>query len=207
MELNKSTDNNKKEKIENKYKIKNIVIYRDSVNERQMNLIKEGEINQIIEGINKANSYITKKLKLEILKETKWCLILVSKFNEIKMFLNNHQNNYEINQPYIENINVGTVVDRTITSKDKYDFYLNSAESRQGTCSSTHYIVLHDNTDLTAMQIYKLTYYLTYLNYNTTKSIKVPAPLYFVMRRNQFTSVNLKNEIINKDLKRLNISL
>ena len=62
MELNKSTDNNKKEKIENKYKIKNIVIYRDSVNERQMNLIKEGEINQIIEGINKANSYITKKL-------------------------------------------------------------------------------------------------------------------------------------------------
>ena len=107
----------------------------------------------------------------------------------------------------IENIPVGTIVDRKITNKEKYDFYLNSAESRQGTCSSTHYTILHDDTELSAMQIYKLTYYLTFLSFNTTHSIRVPAPLYFVSRRNKFTSEVLKNEIINPKFRTLNISL
>ena len=111
------------------------------------------------------------------------------------------------NNNAVSNIPVGTIVDRVITNKDKYDFYLNSAESRQGTSSSTHYIVLYDNTTLTAMQIYKLTYYLTYLSYNTTHSIRVPAPLYFVTRRNKFTSENLRGDVINPKLRTLNISL
>ena len=125
--------------------------------------------------------------------------------NEIKLFLEGKDdgNNYEP----VKNIPVGTLVDRVITHQEKYDFYLNSAESRQGTCSSTHYIVLHDNTDLTASQIYRLTYYLSFLSYNTTKSIRVPAPLYFVTRRNQFTIANLNGQIINPKSRVLNISL
>ena len=113
-------------------------------------------------------------------------------------------NNYQM-----ENIPVGTIVDRIITHKEKYDFYLNSAESRQGTCSSTHYTILYDDTgdNLKAMQIYKLTYYLTYLSYNTTHSIRVPAPLYFVTRRNKFTFESLKGTIINEKSRTLNISL
>jgi hypothetical protein len=111
------------------------------------------------------------------------------------------------NQTIIENIPVWTLVDRIITHKEKYDFYLNSADSRQGTCSPTHYIILHDDTELTAIQIYKLTYYLTYLCYNTTKSIRVPAPLYFVTRRNKFTYENLQGKLINSKLRALNISL
>ena len=105
----------------------------------------------------------------------------------------------------IENIPVGTLVDRVITHKEKYDFYLNSADSRQGTCSPTHYTILHDDTELTAIQIYKLTYYLTYLCYNTTKSIRVPAPLYFVTRRNKFTYENLQGKLINSKLRALNL--
>ena len=67
--------------------------------------------------------------------------------------------------------------------------------------------MLHDDTKLSAIQIYKLTYYLTYLSYNTTKSIRVPAPLYFVTRRNKFTCENLRGEIINPKFRTLNISL
>ena len=98
-------------------------------------------------------------------------------------------------------------MDRVITNQDKYDFYLNSTESRQGTCSSTHYTVLYDDTELSASQIYKLTYYLTFLSYNTTKSIRIPAPLYFVTRRNQFTIQHLNCQIINPESRTLNISL
>ena len=181
--------------------IENLVIYRDAVNEKQQKFVSLFEIDSIKKAIKAANE----KLENKIFENTKWCLILVSKINEVKMFLEGEyggNNNYQV-----QNIPVGTLVDRIITHKEKYDFYLNSAESRQGTCSSTHYTILHDNTSLDAMQIYKLTYYLTYLSYNTTHSIRVPAPLYFVTRRNKFTYESLKGTIINEKNKTLNISL
>ena len=184
-----------------KKNVENIVIYRDAVNEKQQKSIQLYELDSIKEAINEAND----KLEKKVFENTKWCLILVSKINEIKMFFrDSYKGN---NQNAIENIPVGTLVDRIITHKEKYDFYLNSADSRQGTCSPTHYTILHDNTELTAIQIYKLTYYLTYLCYNTTKSIRVPAPLYFVTRRNKFTYENLQGKLINSKLRALNISL
>ena len=67
--------------------------------------------------------------------------------------------------------------------------------------------VLYDDSKLTAIQIYKLTYYLTYLSYNTTKSIRVPAPLYFLTRRNKFTIESLGGKIINPKFRTFNISL
>ena len=184
-----------------KKKIENIVIYRDAVNEKQQKYLYESEINSIIKAINLAKKDVEKN----IFSDTKCCIILVSKFNDIKMFLERNQGGNNYNS--IENIPVGTLVDSIITSKDKFDFYLNSADSRQGTCSSTHYTVIYDNSQLNASQIYKLTYYLTYLSYNTTKSIRVPAPLYFVARRNKFTTENLNGDIINPKSRTLNISL
>ena len=194
-----------------KKNIENIIIYRDAVNDKQMKYVQQYEISFIkeaIKNVNKELKELEKKEKIQkiIFEETKWCLILVSKLNEVKMFLDKSDGvGNNINQ--MGNIPVGTIVDRVITSNDKYDFYLNSAESKQGTCSSTHYTVLYDDTKLDAFRIYKLTYYLTYLSYNTTRSIKVPAPLYFVTRRNKFTVENLKGEIINEKCRVLNISL
>ena len=57
-----------------------------------------------------------------------------------------------------------------------------------------------------ASELYRITYYLTYMSYNTTKSIKVPAPLYFVTRRNKYTRDCLDSVISNK-CRLLNISL
>ena len=184
-----------------KKNIEHIVVYRDAVNEKQQRSVKLYEIDSIKNAIKKANDQLEKK----IFADTKWCLILVSKINEVKMFLEGY-NGGNNNIP-VDNIPVGTIVDKVITNKEKYDFYLNSAESRQGTSSSTHYTILYDDTTLSAMQIYKLTYYLTFLSYNTTHSIRVPAPLYFVTRRNKFTSENLRGEVINHKLRTLNISL
>ena len=188
-----------------KKKFQNIVIYRDAVNARQQNVVREVEIPVIKQALADINKKFEEEKIENPFKDAKWILILVSKMNEIKLFL--EMNSQENNQEYITNIPVGTLVDRVITNQDKYDFYLNSAESRQGTCSSTHYTVLYDDTELSASQIYKLTYYLTFLSYNTTKSIRVPAPLYFVTRRNQFTIAHLNGEIINPKSRTLNISL
>ena len=192
--------------------IKNIVIYRDAVNAKQQISIRKSEIpvikNAISDVSKKLEEEIEEKKTKEIInpfKDTKWILILVSKMNEIKLFLEG--NNGGNNQNDVYNVPVGTLVDRVITNQDKYDFYLNSAQSSQGTCSSTHYIVLHDDTELSANQIYKLTYYLTFLSYNATKSIRVPSPLYFVTRRNRFTIEHLNGEMIHQKSRILNVSL
>ena len=189
---------------ERKIDINNIVIYRDGVNEKQQKYVKELEIFSIKKAIKNACDKLDDEGPKKIFENTKFCLILVSKMNEVKMFVEG-QNGGTNNE--VGNVPVGTIVDSVITHKDKYDFYLNSAHTKQGTSSSTHYTILHDNTTLEALQIYKLTYYLTYLSYNTTRSIKVPAPLYFVTRRNKFTSENLRGEIINPKFRTLNISL
>ena len=104
--------------------IDNIVIYRDAVNEKQQRFVSLFEINSIKKAIKAAND----KLEKKIFENTKWCLILVSKINEVKMFVERQDRG--INNYQIDNIPVGTIVDRIITHKEKYDFYLNSAEFR-----------------------------------------------------------------------------
>jgi hypothetical protein len=196
--------------------VSNIVIYREAVNAKKQSFIRDTEIPIIKKALKDISDKLDKKLekkeeKNEIkdeinpFKDSKWILILVSKINEIKLFLEEKQKGN--NQDNIVNIPTGTLIDRVITSQDKYDFYLNSASAIQGTSSSTHYIVLYDDTKLSATQIYKLTYHLSFLSYNTTKSIRIPSPLYFVSRRNQFIIKHLNGEIINTKSMSLNISL
>ena len=192
--------------------ISNIVIYREAVNAKKQSFIRDTEIPTIKRALKDISNKLDKKLEksdikdeINPFKDSKWILILVSKINEIKLFLEEKQKGN--NQDNIINIPTGTLIDRVITSQDKYDFYLNSASAVQGTCSSTHYIVLYDDTELSASQIYKLTYHLSFLSYNTTKSIRIPSPLYFVTRRNQFSKQHLNGEIINTKSMTLNISL
>ena len=192
--------------------ISNIVIYREAVNAKKHSFIRDTEIPTIKRVLKDISNKLDKKLekkeeKNEInpFKDSKWILILVSKINEIKLFLEEKQKGN--NQDNIVNVPTGTLIDRVITSQDKYDFYLNSASAIQGTCSSTHYIILYDDTKLSASQIYKLTYHLSFLSYNTTKSIRIPSPLYFVTRRNQFIIKHLNGVIINTKSMTLNISL
>lgn len=184
--------------------VDNIIIYREGVNEKQMKSVQEVEIRHIQNAIDKANQKLDDK---KLFSNTKWCFIMVSKFNDIKLFMKNYCNK-DYGDWNMKNVPVGTIIDKKITSQEKYDFYLNSADSRQGTCSPTHYTVLFDNTQISANNIYKTTYFLTFLCYNTTKSIKVPAPLYFVTRRNNFIRDNLKpGDVINPKLRTFNISL
>lgn len=174
---------------------KNIIIYRDGVNEKMIEFLQINEKQLILEALETAN-----KAYNSVYSDAKICWIIASKVNDIKMFL-------EKENKIIENIPVGTIVDKEITNNHYYDFYLNSAFSGQGTNSSTHYTVLFDNTNLTANTIYKLTYFLTFLSFNTTKSIKIPAPLYFVTRRNNFTRDNLNGGKINHKVKLFNVTL
>ena len=123
------------------------------------------------------------------------------------MFYNQiNERGSNLNYQEIVNVPLGTLVDRDVVSAEYYDFHLNSAYSDRGSSNMTKYTVVFDETELTASELYRITYYLTYMSYNTTKSIKVPAPLYFVTRRNKYTRDCLDSVISNK-CRLLNISL
>ena len=204
--------------------VKNIVVYREGANDKALRAIKEFELPDFHRGVQKAVNNIQAEIidkakdekgKIEARKkywkEPKLCFIVVNKINEIKFFkVNNCEYEYLKqfqNNSSVSNVDIGTVVDHTVVSDENWDFHLNSAFSLKGMSNMTHYNILYnETTELKASTIYKLTYFLTFLCYNTTKSIKIPAPLYFVIRRNQFTKATLEKEI-NSSLRLFNISL
>ena len=183
---------------------KNIIIYRDGANDEMLHFLINNELQMILNSINKIKNKLgLKQNNQNVFSESKLCWIIVNKKSDIKMFLESEDNC----DKYIRNIPIGTIIDKEITDNYYYDFYLNSTFTVQGTNTATHYIVLYDDSDLTANQIYKLTYYLTFLSINHIKSIRIPAPLYFVTRRNNFIKNNLDGENINSKVVLLNVSL
>ncbi|KRZ00352.1 putative protein tag-76, partial [Trichinella zimbabwensis] len=77
------------------------------------------------------------------------------------------------------NIPAGTVIDRVVTSPDEYDFFLCSHHGIQGTSRPTRYYVLRDESNMDANTMQSITYYLCHLYGRCTRSVSIPAPVYF----------------------------
>lgn len=60
----------------------------------------------------------------------------------------------------------GTLVDNTVTHKERYDFFLVSQKVTQGTVSPTSYNIVEDNTGFPPDRHQLLAYKLTHLYYN-----------------------------------------
>ena len=94
-----------------------------------------------------------------------------------------------------QNIPAGTVVDSNIVLRDRYDFYLNSAQGIQGTSRPTHYTLIHDENGLSADSLQMLTWQLCHGYARCTRSgmsiqplkipvmiiilVSIPVPTYY----------------------------
>jgi len=77
----------------------------------------------------------------------------------------------------VKNPEPGTVVDsKLVNDPDTLSFYLMSQADGKGTITPTHYMVLHDTAHMPADTLQKLSYWLSFLYYNFTGSVKMPAP-------------------------------
>uniref|UniRef100_A0A158Q7C7 Piwi domain-containing protein n=1 Tax=Elaeophora elaphi TaxID=1147741 RepID=A0A158Q7C7_9BILA len=76
------------------------------------------------------------------------------------------------------NIPPGTVVDSTITSPLRFDFYLCSHRGAIGTSKPSHYIVLYDSWHLSADD-WQMIYALCHVYARCNKSVSIPAPVYY----------------------------
>lgn len=132
-----------------------VVIYRDGVGEGQIEHVYEYEVGQI------------KKVFSDLgpsAANIKLAFIIVTKRINARFFekINNH---YENPQP-------GTIVDNTVTRRERYDFFLISQSVRQGTVAPTMYNIIEDTTTWQPKHHQMLAYKMTHLYYNWPVSLE-----------------------------------
>lgn len=146
----------KKYKEVNSYYPDRIFIYRDGVGEGQLAVVYETELKKILEVIRKIDPNI------------KLTMIVVNKQVGARFYM--RANNTFMNPP------PGTAIDHTVTRQGRYDFYLVSQSTRQGTISPTYYNIIHDESSMQVDHHQLMAYKLSLLYYNWSGSVRVPAP-------------------------------
>ncbi|XP_054163596.1 protein argonaute-1-like [Oppia nitens] len=153
-------------KLLNNYKTKNnnslpqsIVFYRDGVSEGQFQHVIDNEYPLLLKAFKKMNpSY-----------EPKLTFIVVQKRHHTRFMV----------KDTLSNVEAGTIVDNGVTHKYDYDFYLCSHNGRIGTSRAAHYYVLIDENGFSTEDMCKMTYYLCHTYQRCTKSVSIPAPVYY----------------------------
>ncbi|CAA7260881.1 unnamed protein product [Cyclocybe aegerita] len=153
---------------------KRLIFFRDGVSEGEYQRVAEQELVWIREGID---ALWLEKGVLGKVPQPMITFIIVTKRHHAVFFPKRGAM-----QDRTGNLQPGCVVDSTITSPDGTirDFYLQSHAAIQGTCRSSHYVVLHDeifNNDLNKMQ--DLAYTLCHVYAKATRIVSIPAPVYY----------------------------
>nr|XP_046241740.1 piwi-like protein 2 isoform X2 [Scatophagus argus] len=134
-----------------------IVVYRDGVSDGQLRMVEQYEIPQLINCFATFPGY-----------EPKLVFIVVQKRTNMT-FYSCTASSFVTPPP-------GTVLDHTLTQKDRVDFFLKAHHIRQGCALPTHYISLYNTANLTPDHLQRLTFKLCHLYWNFPGAIRVPAP-------------------------------
>lgn len=139
-----------------------VIFYRDGVSEGQFEIVRDQEIKAMQEAFKEMN--MTAKLTFVVVQKR------------------HHTRFFSVRQDDTDrsgNLKAGLVVDRAVVHPTDFDFYLQSQAGLQGTCSPSHYQVLHDDYGFSPDELQSLTFHLTYLYARCTRSVKVVPPAYY----------------------------
>ncbi|EGI70106.1 PREDICTED: protein argonaute-3 [Acromyrmex echinatior] len=153
-----------------------IIIYRDGVGDGDLDYVENYEVKQLLATFNRiAPNY---KPQLSV--------IIVQKRINTRIFIKGRDG--------LDNPAPGTIVDSCITKRNYYDFFLVPQNVRQGTVTPTHYIVIHDSSNIETDHMQRLTYKLCHLYYNWPGTIRVPAPCQYAHKLVYLVGQNLLSE-------------
>lgn len=141
-----------------------IFFYRGGVSEGDILYVRDVELQ-----------HLTTTLKDRYEKhniELKMCYIIVSKKINTRFFQRN--NGSEVRNP-----DPGTVIDNTVTLRERYEFFLVSQKCNQGTISPTNYNIIYDTTDLAPEKIQAWTYIQAHMYFNWYGTTRIPAVLQY----------------------------
>lgn len=154
-----------------------IIIYRDGVGDGDLDYVEKYEVKQLLSTFGRiAPNY---KPKLSV--------IIVQKRINTRVFVRGPKDS-------LINPDPGTVVDSCVTRRNYYDFFLVPQNVRQGTVTPTHYIVIHDSSNMETDHMQRLTYKLCHLYYNWPGTIRVPAPCQYAHKLVYLVGQNLMAE-------------
>ena len=167
----------------------NLLIFRDGVSEGRYQQILEIELARLRSACK--DYYLAQDLP-------KITLIIVAKRHHTRFFptkeneasgSNMRLNNQRKPQPGISNPKNGTVVDRGVTDKRTWDFYLQSHHAIQGTARPAHYVVMLNEifqeshvrppNKNVADLIQDITHNLCYMYGRATKAVSICTPTYY----------------------------
>nr|XP_044249692.1 protein argonaute-2-like [Drosophila takahashii] len=139
-----------------------ILYFRDGVSDGQFPKIKSEELR----GINAACAKMGIKPKI--------CCVIVVKRHHTRFFPSGEPSQYN----KFNNVDPGTVVDRTIVHPNEMQFFMVSHQSIQGTAKPTRYNVIENTGNLDIDVLQQLTYNLCHMFPRCNRSVSYPAPAY-----------------------------
>eukprot|EP00404_Azadinium_spinosum_P033139 CAMPEP_0180565470 /NCGR_PEP_ID=MMETSP1037_2-20121125/5563_1 /TAXON_ID=632150 /ORGANISM="Azadinium spinosum, Strain 3D9" /LENGTH=772 /DNA_ID=CAMNT_0022582443 /DNA_START=146 /DNA_END=2465 /DNA_ORIENTATION=+ len=144
-----------------------IVVYRASINEEDWRSVKAMEKRRF-EGCGGGNKEPY---------EPHLTFVAISRRVGMRFFSPSPDRNN------ITNPEPGTVIDSSdINRPDTRSFYLINQAVSKGTACPTHYTVMFDSADLAPDIIHNLTHRLSFLYFNNTGSVKMPAPAQYAKK-------------------------
>ncbi|XP_066589272.1 piwi-like protein Ago3 [Prorops nasuta] len=153
-----------------------IIVYRDGVGDGQLETVQKYEVKQLL----KTFSCIDPNYKPQL------AIVVVQKRINTRIFAPSGSG--------FRNPSPGTIVDSTVTRRNYYDFFLVSQNTHQGTVSPTHYIVVHDGTEIEPDHMQRITYKLCHLYYNWPGTVRVPAPCQYAHKLAFLVGQSLQTE-------------
>lgn len=134
-----------------------VILYRDGVSDGQLEHVFKVELDKlrkVVEGIKGENIKLT--------------VVIVNKRIGARFYRKSGDG--FINPP------PGTVIDDVVTRQNRYDFYLVSQSTRNGTINPTYYNIIYDRSGISPDKHQTLAFKLCFLYYNWTGTVRVPAP-------------------------------
>jgi eukaryotic translation initiation factor 2C len=150
-----------------------IIFYRDGVSEGEYQTIEEVEIRALSDAWNRfaelPESGIPTGVPVPLI------FIVVGKRHHLRFFQGAGPNIKD----KTGNVFGGLVVDKDVTSPNKSDFYLQSHPGLKGTSRPSHYIVLYNKLGFSIDIVQQISYLLCYAYARCTRSVSIPAPVYY----------------------------
>lgn len=148
-----------------KVKPNRIIVYRDGVSEGEFKTVLREELRGIREAC----------LKMDPNFKPKITFIVVQKRHHTRLFPENPSEGCG----RALNVFPGSVVETDILFHEDFSFYLCSHAGIQGTSRPTRYHVLHDDNNFSADDIQLMSFYLCHCFSRCTRSVSIPAPVYY----------------------------
>ncbi|KAI0273257.1 ribonuclease H-like domain-containing protein [Russula aff. rugulosa BPL654] len=146
---------------------KRMIIFRDGVSEGQYDKVIKEELPQILAAFKRIDS------KNEKYHPT-LSIVICGKRHNARF--------YPTDSEFADrngNTRPGTVVDKGVTSMLDFDFYLQAHAGLQGTVKPTHYVVIYDESSLTADMVQQGVHAASYLYARATKAVSLVPPAYY----------------------------